>query len=68
LEAAESLGIPVWRFRSYQPGTNTIEVVPVGKATISPASEKYVISEHCDIYTIAIQGILLSSLNLLKIE
>ncbi|KAL4522647.1 hypothetical protein Ndes2526B_g01009 [Nannochloris sp. 'desiccata'] len=36
LEAAESLGIPAWRFQPYEPGTKAIKVVPVGQATITP--------------------------------
>jgi hypothetical protein len=43
LEAAESLGIPVWRFQSYQPGVKAIEMVPVGELKINSAqsSERY---------------------------
>jgi hypothetical protein len=53
LEAAESLGIPAWRFQPYQPGTKAIEVVPVGQATITPQPipERYTM-EHTSMLNI----------------
>lgn len=47
LEAAESLGIPAWRFQPYEPGTKAIKVVPVGQATITPQPipERYIMKD-----------------------
>jgi hypothetical protein len=38
LEAAESLGIPAWRFQSFQPGAKAFEVASVGSVTIPALS------------------------------